>query len=525
MSSPFVLDFKPGVQRDGTEFDSDSFLDALWCRWRLGKPRKMGGFKQITNRLSGVPRRIHCFYTGGNIIAHVGTVAGIQQVVFDATGALVSISDRTPPTFGAGANVGFTMDAIFDTTSAVVQLMVHAVPDTSALATTINTTPFIGQIDSTSPLAAFSAPADVGGGVWRAPSVSGGIVSVQPYAFDFSSDGNVGWSAPNLPLTLGVTQGSTGAGQARISAQKIVQGMPLRGGGSQSPAAIFWSLSEVITASFVGSASGTFAFNTVSPSSSILSSDGIIEYDGLYFWAGADRFLVFNGTVNEVPNKFNQDFFFDNLTPAYEARTFAFKVPRYGEIWWCACLFGATEPNWAVIYNLRENCWYDTPLPNGGRSAAYFAQGFRFPIMGGSVLDGTHGYKLWFHETGVDEVTGSTSAAIRSYFETGWFGGPRNTPPDDRGLSFDQFEPDIEQRGELSVTVIGAPNARTQPITGPTVVLPAVPSSSQGAFASFVPKQSLRLMRLRVESNVLGGNYIVGRNLGHGQPGDMRKFL
>ena len=522
-SSPFVLDFAPGVQRDGTQFDSNSFLDALWCRWRLGKPRKMGGFKEITDRLAGVPRRIHCFYTGGNIIAHIGTVAGIQQVIFNSNGTLVSIADRTPATFGAGVNVGFTMDAIFDTTSAVVQIMVHAVPDTSALATPINTTPFLGQIDSSTPLVPFTAPADLGGGAYTQPSVSGGIVSVQPYAFDFSSDGSVMWSAPNLPLTLGVTGGSTGAGSARISAQKIVQGMPLRGGGAQSPAALFWSLSEVITASFVGSASGVFAFNTISPSSSILSSDGIIEYHGLYFWVGVDRFLVFNGTVNEVPNRFNQDFFFDNLTPGYEARTFAFKVPRYGEIWWCACLFGATDPNWAIIYNLRENCWYDTPLPNGGRSAGYFAQGFRFPIMGGSVMD-SNGYKLWIHETGVDEVDGVGQKPIRSYFETPWFGGPRNTPPDDRGLSFDQFEPDIIQSGDLSVTIIGAPNARTQPIDGPTVDLPQVPPTPQAAFASFVPKQSLRLMRLHVESNVLGGNYIVGRNLGHGQPGDARKF-
>jgi hypothetical protein len=338
--------------------------------------------------------------------------------------------------------------------------------------------------------------------------------------FDFDSSGLVQWSAPNLPLYLGVTGGETGAGQARISAQKIVAGTALRGGGVQSPAALFWSLSEVITATYVGTPAW-FAFNTISPSSSIISSDAVIEYDGLYFWCGIDRWLVFNGTVTEVPNNQNQDWFFDNLTPGYESRTFAFKVPRYGEIWWCACMFGATEPNYAVIYNLRENAWYDTQLPGSGRGAGYFAQGFRYPLMCG--LDpGPQGYSLWMHEVGTDQVAGNTRSAVRSYFETPWFGGPVDNPPDDRGLQFAEFEPDIIQSGDLSCYLIGAANARAQQNSGPSVPIVAVPSGPAEQFASFTPTQSQRLTRMHVESNVVGGNYIIGRGIGHGAPAEAR---
>lgn len=521
---PFLLQFKPGTQRDGTVFDGDRYVDLLWCRFRLGNPRKMGGYKQITDALNAVARRIHCFYLGGQIIAHIGTTAGIQQVIFLATdGSLVSMADRTPINFPSGSNIGFTMDAIFDTTSSAVQLVVHSVPDTSQLATATPTVPFIGIIDSPAPLLQFSDPGTIsGGGVWTQPNYTGGIAAVQPFLFGFSSDGWVQWSAPNLPLTLGVVGGTSGAGEARISAQKIVYANPLRGGGTASPAALFWSLSEVITATFtVISGIPTFAFNTISPSSSILSSDGVIEYDGLYFWVGVDRFLVFNGTINEVPNQQNQDWFFDNLTPGYEALTYAVKIPRYGEIWWFACMYGASEPNWAIIFNLREQAWYDTPLPNGGRSAGYYAQGFRYPLMTGVTNDGK-GYSLWMHEFGLDEVRGNARSAIRSYFETSWFGGPKNNPPNDEAFSFARLEPDLDQEGDLQIWLVGAPNARAAPTAGPTVTLPLVPSTPQEQFASFTPTQSQRLTRLHVESNVVGGNYVAGRNLGRGQPAEKR---
>lgn len=520
MAQPFALDSKPGVQRDGTPFDAPRYLDALWCRWRLTRPRKMGGIKSITNALPGLPRRVHCWYNGSQIFAHVGTTNGIQQVVFDTAGNFVSTANRTPSNFIGGPTTGFTFDAIFDTTSQVVQLIAHSAPDNGFLPTTVRAIPVIGQIDATNPLIPFGNPGALSGGaVWTQPNVTGGVVAIQPYVFDFDSAGLVQWSAPNLPLYLGVVGGSTGAGQARISAQKIVFGMQLRGGGSASPAAIFWSLSEVIVATFIGGAP-VFSFSTVSPSSSILSSDCVIEYDGLYFWAGVDRFLVYNGTVTEVANTQNQDYFFDNLTPGYEAQTWAFKIPRYGEIWWVACMFGSTVPNHAIIYNLHENCWYDTALPVTTFSAGHLAQGFKRPLVAGQDTDGR--YKLWMMEQGTDKVDGSTIAAIRSYFETTWFGGPKLDPPNDQGLSLQQLEPDFIQTGPMSVYLIGQANPRAPILNGPAVPLVQTPGVPQEQLVSFTPTQNQRLTRLHVESNVIGGSYIGGRNLMRGSPAEQR---
>ena len=519
MSKPLPLNFLPGVQRDGTELDGDRAIDAQWTRWRLARARSMGGFQKLIDNLSGVPRRIHMFYSGAFIYVHVGTGASLQQIVIDQNGNVVSQANRTPLSFAAGPNVGWTMDAIFDTTSNVVQLVCHAVSDLNFVASASKTIPFLGDITSPAALGPFSDPS-ASDGTYASPLVAGGIVCAQPYVFDFDDGGRVGWSAPNLPNYLGITGGTSGAGQARISAQKIVAGASLRGGGVNSPAALFWSLSEVISATFVGSANGVFAFNTVSPSSSILSSDAVIEYDSLYFWAATDRFLVYNGTVVEVPNQQNQDWFFDNLNRAQAGKTFAFKIPRYGEIWFCAPLFGNTEPSHAAIYNVRENCWYDTVLPNKGRSAGYFAQGFRFPVMGG-VDRGANGYSLWLHEKGTDQVDGAIITPVEKYFETPDLYGPKMTPPTDKGLSVQQLEPDIIQSGDMSIIVTGSANARMPPYDDVAVPLKALPAIPQEQLVSF--KTERRLPRLRFVSNTLGGSYITGKNLLHSEETDSRR--
>lgn len=513
------LNFLPGTQRDGTQLDGDRAIDALWCRWRLGRPRKMKGFYRAFEGLTGNPRRIHMYYQGKNTYIHIGTGKSLQQVVIDRNGNLISSADRTPAGFFAGPDAGWTLDSLFDTTSSAVVLVAHSVPDISVVANPTATIPYTGILTDATRLTPLTNPLPTDG-QYDAPKVSGGIVCAQPYLFDFSSDGFIGWSAPNLPNTLGVSGGTSGAGKARVSAQKIVGGLAQRGGGVNSPAALFWSLSEVITAQFIGSPA-VFAFNTVSPSSSILSPNTIIEYDGLYCWAGIDRFLMYNGTVVEIPNAQNQDWFFDNLNYDYAGKAFAFKVPKYGEIWFCAPLFGNTEPSHAAIWNIRENTWYDTELPNGGRGAGYFAQGFRYPVMGGVEPDTSGNYSLWLHEYGKDQ-TGPKErpAPVRSYFETPFIGSVKEQNPIDEGTSFQIMEPDIIQSGDMTIYTKGTFNARGGPFKGTEAILKAIPVKPEDQIIAF--KSDFRLGSVHFESNAIGGDYITGKTILHTELGSAK---
>jgi len=174
----------------------------------------------------------------------------------------------------------------------------------------------------------------------------------------------------------------SGAGNAYVTGQKIIKAMPLRGGPGNSPSGLFWSADSLIRGSYIGG-TAVFQFDTISTQSSILSAACVIEYDGIFYWIGTDRFLSFNGVVREVENNMNANFFFENLNYAQRQKVFAYKVPRFGEIWWCFPFGDSIEPNHAIIYNVRENTWYDTELPNGGRGAGLFPAVFSKPLLAG----------------------------------------------------------------------------------------------------------------------------------------------
>jgi hypothetical protein len=168
-----------------------------------------------------------------------------------------------------------------------------------------------------------------------------------------------------------------------VATGKIVQGLPVRG-GSNAPSGLFWSLDSLIRVSYIGGA-GTppqyWRYDLISSQSSILSSQSVIEYDGIYYWCGVDRFLLYNGVVKEIPNSMNQNYFFDNLNYDAREKVWVSKVPRFGEIWWFYPRGDATECTDAIIYNVRENTWYDAGEALGAqRSAGYFSQVFHYPI-------------------------------------------------------------------------------------------------------------------------------------------------
>jgi len=209
-------------------------------------------------------------------------------------------------------------------------------------------------------------------------SVSGGVVSLHPYVFVYGNNGLIrNCSAGNTNDWV-----SADANEVSVATGKIVQGLPVRG-GSNAPSGLFWSLDSLIRVSFIGGA-GTppqyWRYDLISSQSSILSSQSVIEYDGIYYWCGVDRFLLYNGVVKEIPNTMNQNYFFDNLNYAQREKVWVSKVPRFGEIWWFYPRGNATECTDAIIYNIRENTWYDAGQALGARrSAGYFSQVFIHP--------------------------------------------------------------------------------------------------------------------------------------------------
>ena len=360
----------PGIKRDGTRFEGDQYVDGLWVRFQRGLPRKIGGYRSINKFLRGLVRTLHEYTQDSLTYIHGGSANLLERFYVDAGFNTSVIANRTPTTLVANANNLWQFDV--DTAlGGGLQLVAQVAPNLDCICNSTGGQIFTGDEFGTSPLVEVtSLPAVY--------SATGGIVALHPYTVVFGNDGFVMWSVPGDPTDFT----GSGAGNAFVTGQKLVRGMPLRGGPGNSPSGLLWSADSLIRMSYIGG-TATFQFDTISAQSSILSAQSVIEYDGIFYWIGTDRFLSFNGVVREVPNTLNLNFFFDNLNYAQRQKVFAYKVPRFGEIWWCFPKGDSPEPNHAVVYNIRENTWYDTPMPNGGRGAGLFPAVFPKPLLTG----------------------------------------------------------------------------------------------------------------------------------------------
>lgn len=364
---------QPGIKRDGTQLEGDAYVDGQWVRFQRGLPRKIGGYRSINKYLEGLPRAAHEYTQDLLTYLHLGSAEKVERLYIDGSLNTSVVTDRTPTSgLTASTNNMWQFTAAYDT-SAGNQLVAQVAPNLECICNSTGGEVFTGDLLGTGVLVevpALNKPANF--------NATGGVVALPPYTFVYGNDGYVAWSVPNAPDDYV----SSGAGNAYITSQKIIKAMPLRGGPGNSPSGLFWSADSLVRGSYVGG-TAVFQFDTISTQSSILSANCVIEYDGIFFWIGTDRFLMFNGVVREVENNLSMNFFFDNINMRYRQKVFALKVPRYGEIWWCFPKGDSTEPNHAIIFNVRENTWYDTELPEGGRGAGAFPAVFRRPIMTG----------------------------------------------------------------------------------------------------------------------------------------------
>jgi len=441
-------------------------------------------------------------------------------------------------------------------------------------------------------------------------SISGGVVALHPYVFVYGNNGLI-WNCSAGDIDDWV---SADANQVNAATGKILQGLPVRG-GSNSPSGLFWSLDSLVRVSYAPQSLGVagtpnfaattyWRYDIITSQSSFLSSSAVIEYDGIYFWTGVDRFLLYNGVTKEIPNTFNQNYFFDNLNYAQRQKVWATKVPRFGEVWWFYPRGNATECTDAVIYNVRDNTWYDTGEASGAqRSAGYFSQVFRFPIQAGynvntanainnftisnqgsGYTDGTYLYQaltggsgtgatatitvlggkvvtvsinsggqnyavsdtltaalpagsnfqitvsslvqqvsLWQHEIGKDVVQGATVLAIESYFTTSDLGviagGPATFSPvgENKWTRIERVEPNFVQVGNLDLYIIGRPYAdEVDQVTGPYTFAPGTGKIDM--------KEQRRILRIKIVSNVSGGDYQTGKIIVDADTGDVRGY-
>lgn len=435
-SKVFALDTKAGIQRDGTIFDKEYYNDGRWVRFQRGRPRKIRGYKLITDILSGPSRGIWLNSENGITNVFSGWSDGVQTLVLTSNGDGSGLVDFTITSFTPSDLNLWQFDGFYDLEGGVASIVAHPGRNLQAIDSTVNTPVLIGDINGntlnqigvftiaatlnstttvtvvTSALIGvgqtvtgtgipanttvvdvpstttftLSNPASITGSstltINNNISVSGGVVVLHPYVFVYGNNGYIRNCSAGNPNDWV----STDANETNVATGKIVQGLPVRG-GSNAPAGLFWSIDSLVRVSYVGGVGTPPAFwryDIITSQTSILSSQCAIEYDGIFYWIATDRFMLYNGVAKEIVNNMNQNYFFDNLNYSQRQKVWASKVPRFGEIWWFYPKGSATECTDAIIYNVRENIWYDAGEALGAkRSAGYFSQVFQYPIAAG----------------------------------------------------------------------------------------------------------------------------------------------
>jgi hypothetical protein len=221
-------------------------------------------------------------------------------------------------------------------------------------------------------------------------SVDGGVCVLYPFIFVYGSHGyiaNNNVSSIYAEQTLYDWNGPL-ANQVNVSSSKIVKGMPMRG-GTNAPSGLFWATDSLIRVSFNSQATANYwSYDIISSQISIMSSNSVVEMDGLYFWMGVDRFYFYGGTVKVLPNDKNVNWLFNNLNYSQRQKVWATKVPRYNEIWFFYPRGTATECTDAIIYNVKDQLWYDAGQAIGARrSCGYTTELFPTPIWAGWEYD------------------------------------------------------------------------------------------------------------------------------------------
>lgn len=582
MTSKVVsMEIPAGIQRDGTRFDAPCYTDGKWVRFQRNRPRKIGGYKGIFLNGTNISRGMAMTSVGGFNYVVSGYNNGLEQWITDNDDGVgsgpyaYSLSD-----FTASNNNLWQFDIAFDSTgNNTNNLVAHPGQNLSYIASTINTPVLYGTfpgpsgsltmskvglftaagstnstniftlaaanvrvgagqsitgtgipvgttvVSITGTAVTMSAAATATGSITATfdnnIAVSGGCVVLHPYLFVYGNNGLIqNSSAGDFANWV-----AADANANNVATGKIVKGLPIRG-GSTSPSGLFWAADALIRVSFSPSSAGGvnyyWTYDLVSSQTSIMSSSSVVEYDGIYYWAGVDRFLMYGGQVQEIPNNNNQNYFFDNINLAQRQKVWATKVPRYGEIWWFYPKGDATECTDAVIYNVREKAWYDAGQAVGARrSAGVFSEVFPKPIWAGNDANSIGTYTMWQHETGADAIYLTSVNAVQSYFETfsvgtlGGLVGSQQQPGDNLWTRIERIEPDFIQSGNMSVVITGEGYADDTTVDSP-------PYNFSPTTLKIDMREQRREMRLRFESNVAGGDYQTGRVLLSLTTGDVR---
>ena len=353
----FPITYKPGILRDGSPFQGSYSTSGQWVRFFRGQPQNIGGMRNYVLYLQTIPELLPPSSTPTAVLIYYDTdrnkhiLVGVSLVtqqhkysVIDAT--YNNIGSQTLTYFKKFTNPTNTL-----TQFVVVISIINTIPTQMILClgmknyTDINSSEAISTIlakETTDGFFQVNFPDFV------LQEATGGMLYVGSRLFYYGNNGLVRWSSIAADKSGEQTDLQKpflffkDKYSINISTDKVIYGAEWRG-GANSPTIIFWTLGSVVLITNTTGSNNqviddpddlSFSKKVLSRDSSILSSNSVVEYDGIFYWPGTQRFFVFNGVVLPLENNLNRQTFFDSLDMTKRQRVFGVKNVSRDEIWW-----------------------------------------------------------------------------------------------------------------------------------------------------------------------------------------------
>jgi hypothetical protein len=485
----FPIIYKPGILRDGSFFQGSYCIRGQWVRFFRGQPQNIGGMRNYVIYLQTIPQILPPDFIPTNVIIYYDS-KGDKHILIGGSlvpdSLLSSVIDVTYTSSGAQTYTWanrFTNPTNTLTQFVVVISIINSLPTQMILCLGMKNYTDINSSEATSSILAKESTDgffQVNFPDFVLKEATGGMLYVGNRLFYYGNNGLVRWSSIAAEKSGEQTDLQKpflffkDKYSINISTDKVIYGAEWRG-GANSPTIIFWTLGSVVLITNTTGSNNqviddpddlSFSRKVLSRDSSILSSNSVVEYDGIFYWPGTQRFFVFNGVVLPLENNLNRQTFFDTIDMSKRQRVFGVKNVARDEIWWFYpekgkdANVGCTR---AVIYNVVDNTWYDTDIE---RAAGYFDNtGGNMYTVGKNLspYEGDNNSYVWEHEVGNDQVNlykevEEQVKPIRSFFTTpiisyATFNPQKQVAGIDYNIGIERIEPNIVGTKKIKMTV------------------------------------------------------------------------
>lgn len=234
-----------------------------------------------------------------------------------------------------------------------------------------------------------------------------------------------------------------------------------------------------------------FSLRHLGQSVSIIGPNAAVDANGIVLFMGEDDFLVYDGVLRVMPCDVRNKVF-DDINSAQGDKVYCAVNKTFTEVWWFYPSQASETNDRYVKWNYKDNAW-----DFGVMERTAFHDSSRFM---GQKPYGTHGGKIFQHETGVDDTDDSAVLQpMTAFLESG---AVEVDQSGHRVMHVGALVPDFKTLvGSVDVTLTGKAYSQdaTDRVDGPHTII------------ATTERQSVRIrarqIKLKVQSDGLGDDW------------------